>query len=42
MKKRRYVFTIVMLITLFLVFISMYEKGFKVGTWGKNRSINWK
>jgi len=31
-----------MVIILFLVFIPMYEKGVEVGTWGKNRSINWK
>ncbi len=41
-KKKLYIFAIIMVIILFLVFISKYEKGVEVGTWGKNRSINWK
>lgn len=40
-KKKFYIFAIISVIIVFLVFVSKYEKGLKIGTWGKNRSINW-
>lgn len=43
MKKRKfYIFIHVTVIILFLLFFVKYEKGVEVGTWGMNRSINWK
>lgn len=38
-KKKLYIFTIIVIVILFLVF--NYEKGLEVGTWGMNRKIDW-
>lgn len=41
-KKKFYIFTIILVIIVLLAFLSNYEKGVEVGTWGINRSINWR
>jgi len=41
MKKRLPIFTIIVIIILFLAFFSKCEKGVKVETWGINRTIKW-
>ncbi len=39
--KKLYILAITVLIILLVIFLSRYERGIKVGTWGMNRSINW-
>lgn len=40
-KKKLYIFAIIAVIIISLTFFSKYEKGVVLGTWGKNRSIDW-
>jgi hypothetical protein len=41
-KKKLYIFAIITIVIIFLAFFSKYEQGLKMGTWGMNRTINWK
>lgn len=39
--KKLYILAVTVLIILLVIFLSRYERGIEVGTWGMNRSINW-
>jgi len=41
-KKKVYIFVVITVIILFILFNVKYAKGVEVGTWGRNRSINWR
>lgn len=41
-RKKAYIFVILAIVILFIFFNVKYEKGAEAGSWGINRSVNWR
>jgi len=41
MKKKKIYIILIAVIVLLLIIFTKYEKGTAIGSWGRNRTINW-
>ncbi|MBW8523927.1 hypothetical protein [Chryseobacterium chendengshani] len=40
-KKKKYIILVLLTLILLICYFIKYEKGIAIGTWGRNRTINW-